>query len=404
MSSQPRLFRIEQVDAEHKAKQVEEVDFSTLGLRERQDIQEWVAAHPNILGDDLLIIAKEFNAFDGTNERADLVAVDSQGTVVTIELKRDDSGADAHWQAVKYASYFRGASAEHIVELLADYADVEADKAADQLREHMGIEDNDLSGLNRRQRIILASHRFAPEVTSAVLWLNEQAEFSDLITCVTLIPHRDQDALYLQATTLLPVPGTESLEVTVGSPSRSPAVSGKSSGSRGYKDDAITRFLHRVGDRVVDELAPELQPDKKSRWAGQRYGYRYYEFRYLTPPWNNWSMKFEVNLHDANDTGVARVDIGLSCDKASLQSKVGFSEQEYVKLKDRLKQISGSELGNQFRLHDDYEKWDGMWLGTSVQGKAMTDEFRESIQTTVVTLIETAKPAIDDLAAQWNEQ
>ena len=29
--------------------------------------------------------------------------------------------------------------------------------------------------LNNDQRIILASHRFAPEVTSAALWLNEKA-------------------------------------------------------------------------------------------------------------------------------------------------------------------------------------------------------------------------------------
>ena len=155
MSSQPRLFRIEHVDAEHTAKQVEEVDFSALGLRERQDIQEWVAAHPDILGDDLLIIAKEFNAFDGTNERADLVGVDSEGAVVIIELKRDDSGADVHWQAVKYASYF-------IVELLADYANWRRTKR--QSSASMGIEDDDLSGLNRRQR---ASHR-APEVSRAL--------------------------------------------------------------------------------------------------------------------------------------------------------------------------------------------------------------------------------------------
>ena len=38
------------------------------------------------------------------------------------------------------------------------------------------------------QRIILASHRFAPEVTTAALWLNDKAPGENLITCVSLTP------------------------------------------------------------------------------------------------------------------------------------------------------------------------------------------------------------------------
>ena len=84
---------------------LKEVDFDALGLEER-DIQEWIAAHPSILGDDLLIIGKEVSCFDRTDERPDLVAVDRDGKLVAIELKRDDSGTDIHGQAIKYASYF----------------------------------------------------------------------------------------------------------------------------------------------------------------------------------------------------------------------------------------------------------------------------------------------------------
>ena len=103
MSSEPQLFRINPEN--RQSDRIQEVDFARLGLRERQDIQEWVAANPGILGDDLLIIGKEFSGFDRTNERLDLLAVDSNGRLVIVELKRDDTGADAHWQAIKYASY-----------------------------------------------------------------------------------------------------------------------------------------------------------------------------------------------------------------------------------------------------------------------------------------------------------
>ena len=53
------------------------MDFARLGLRERRDIQEWIAANPGILGEDLLIVGKEFSGFDRNRERLDLLAVDA---------------------------------------------------------------------------------------------------------------------------------------------------------------------------------------------------------------------------------------------------------------------------------------------------------------------------------------
>ena len=177
--------------------------------RERRNIQEWIAANPGILGEELLIVGKEFSGFDRTNERLDLLAVDVDGRLVVIELKRDDSGADAHWQAIKYASYLHNASPEAIVRMLADHERVSEEVATGKLLQHLGADD--LNALNRDQRIILASHRFAPEVTSAALWLNEKAPGENLITCIQLTPYQDvkTDSLYIQANTIIPVPGVE---------------------------------------------------------------------------------------------------------------------------------------------------------------------------------------------------
>ena len=107
MSAEPQLYRINSESKE--SEKIQEIEFADLGFQERRDIQEWIAANPEILGDDLMIIGKEFSGFDRTNERLDLLAVDMDGTLVIIELKRDHSGTDAHWQAIKYASYFRRA-------------------------------------------------------------------------------------------------------------------------------------------------------------------------------------------------------------------------------------------------------------------------------------------------------
>lgn len=62
MSGEPQLFRIDPKN--RQSDRIEEVDFARLGLQERRDIQEWVADNPGILGDDLLIIGKEFSGFD----------------------------------------------------------------------------------------------------------------------------------------------------------------------------------------------------------------------------------------------------------------------------------------------------------------------------------------------------
>ena len=188
MSADPQLFRIDPDSRESEA--ISEVDFAQLGFQERHDIQEWVAANPGILGEDLLIIGKEFSGFDRTNERLDLLAVDADGKLVVIELKRDDTGADAHWQAIKYASYLHRVDADRIIEMLAGYAEVSKADAANKLLQHLNADD--LNALNNDQRIILASHRFAPEVTSAALWLNEKAPGDNLITCIQLTPSGTQ--------------------------------------------------------------------------------------------------------------------------------------------------------------------------------------------------------------------
>ena len=179
MSNEPRMFRINTATKEAEPLTIEqweslnlkEVDFGHLGLWERWDIQEWIAADSHILGDDLMIIDKEFSDFKGTQASVDLVAVDKDGKLAIIELKRDDSGADVHWQAIKYASYLSDTTKEEIVRMFKSYAPISMADAETNLQDHIG---KDLCSLNHDQRIILASHRFDRRAKTAALWLNEK--------------------------------------------------------------------------------------------------------------------------------------------------------------------------------------------------------------------------------------
>jgi len=288
MSPASQLFRVNAV--KKTSERVREADFAALGFQERHDIQEWIALNPTILGDDLLIIAKEYDKFDWTNERLDLLAVDRLGNLVIIELKRDDTGADVHWQSIKYASYVQHASAAEIVGMLADYTGASEEEAQEKLLRH--LDTGDLGSLNRSQRIIIASHRFAREVTSAVLWLNERMN-EDVITCVQLTPYQDGDALYLQANTIIPVPGTEGYRIGIG---------GGSLGlqpNRVNPDTADVRnILEKAIGSVKDRLAGIHAPEQIKRGTG----WGWWRLWYIREPWENRNLCYIIILKRKNDS------------------------------------------------------------------------------------------------------
>ena len=313
MSGEPQLYRIN--PETKQSDRIEEVEFTQLGLRERRDIQEWVADNPGILGDDLLIVGKEYSGFDRTDERLDLLAVDTDGKLVIIELKRDDSGTDAHWQAIKYASYFQRATVENIVDMAATYWEKSREDMVAELLKHLGTDD--LSVLNNDQRIILASHRFAPEVTSAALWLNQRTSGDDLISCVRLTPYQDDinHTLYVQASTIIPVPGADEYLVGIGHSSQAEIAVGSSLGAKlaatfaKNRNDEVSQFVKTVASQAIRGLSEDVRPDKVGRWAGDGGDRRYYHLWYSRPPWGNWKLDYSIDLYPGEEPGEWRAEV-----------------------------------------------------------------------------------------------
>ena len=393
MAQAERLFKI---DSSNGAEAVAEVDFAKLGFQERRDIQEWVAKNPSILGEELLIVGKEFSGFDRTNERADLVAVDRYGKVVVIELKRDDSGADVHWQAIKYASYFSHATPDVFVRMLAEHRGISAEKAADTLKRH--LEADDLDTLNNGQRILLVSHRFAPEVTSAVLWVNENAVIKDLITCVQLTPYQDaeSDAFYIHAATILPVPGMEQFAISTGVPQ--PGGPRRWTAGPVKKDDAITAFLREVADEASQGLPDDLRPDKWSRWAGVGGGHRYYHVWYARPPWDNWGLSYQMMLSEEVEEPVVKVTLRFECDRDYLVGKQGFSEHDLKSLRDGLENL---------RIFSDQNvSEESRWILSSVvyAGSGLDGSLRSSLVSGLRGFIESVTPLVTQIENSRNEQ
>lgn len=187
-----------------KATALDKKSFSELMLSERYDLQEWISDNPSILGENLLIIQKEFNGFPETNERLDLLALDDSGKLVIIENKLDDSGKDVVWQSLKYVSYCATLTKSEITEIYQRYlVDGNAQESISEFFDGKDYESIQLNPIEGDQRIILVAANFRKEVTSTVLWLRNYHGVD--ITCIKVTPYQDGEKLYLDAEQIIPI-------------------------------------------------------------------------------------------------------------------------------------------------------------------------------------------------------
>ncbi len=225
--------------------------FKAESLDERKNLQEWMAYAPSVFGEDLLIIQKEFDGFDGTYERLGLLALDKEGDVVVIENKLDDSGRDVTWQALKYASYCSTLKKEDIRGIYQQYLDkYEPGAKADQkITEFFDGRDYKDIVLNEgaRQRIIMVAARFRKEVTSTVLWL---MNYGLRLQCFKVGFFRHNDQLFMNMEQILPTPDTAELVISMASKTQEVLAAQKEGRiSEQQRREFWTYFLGRVQGR-----------------------------------------------------------------------------------------------------------------------------------------------------------
>jgi alkylated DNA nucleotide flippase Atl1 len=191
------------------------LSLSDAGLKERQDLQEWVIAHPQVLGDDVLVVTAEFDQWSSdagsvAKERLDVLGLDASGRLVVVELKRDGDPR-IHLQAITYAALVSGFDEDTLASVHADFltrrgTPVTHPEALARLRDHVeGELDGDVLAVPRI--VLLAGHHPAQVVTSAV-WLTRQGIDVELRQ-VQAFKFGDQVAVTFDQ--VYPVPGVDSL-------------------------------------------------------------------------------------------------------------------------------------------------------------------------------------------------
>lgn len=208
------MYKIDPID--NRLLRLEVKSFSSLGFTERHHLQEWLANEPDALGEELLIIQKEFDGFDDTRERLDLLALDKDGVLVIIENKLDDTGRDVVWQALKYASYCSNLSKVQLIDIYQQYLDkyCGGGNAKELICEFLELPDIDEVVLNsgNRQRLMFVAANFRKEVTNTALWLLSNGI---QLQCFKVTPYAMGESLFLNVDQIIPTPEVKELMIGI---------------------------------------------------------------------------------------------------------------------------------------------------------------------------------------------
>ncbi len=168
--------------------EIEEHTFKSVGLKE-MDIEEYLRKNIKVIFEDdenLLIVGQQVHNSGGG--RSDLTALDKDGSLVLIEIKRDIKDVSKRkesleFQAIRYAASYAKIStpAELVDKIFAKY--IERHKSEFELGELTPAEKgrriiNDFlkkneatASFNKRQRIILIASGFDSQTLAAISWL-----------------------------------------------------------------------------------------------------------------------------------------------------------------------------------------------------------------------------------------
>jgi hypothetical protein len=190
-------------------------------LEHRESIlEDWLEGNPHSIIEEgnLLVIGRQVT----TNLRSfiDLLAVDRQGNVAVIELKRDRTPRETLAQALEYASFVERLDYEQLEGILRTYTDDESVNLAQYHRDYFELATDEAAVFNKDQRIVIVGQRVTPEIRQTCTFLRHKGI---RVTCVEFTFFETDDGLRLLSSDI--VVGTEPAGISPISSSPLPKVS-----------------------------------------------------------------------------------------------------------------------------------------------------------------------------------
>ncbi|MEH6446020.1 MAG: hypothetical protein V7784_19175 [Oceanospirillaceae bacterium] len=158
-------------------------------------LEQQIVNDISLLNSDWLLIGQQVRtAYD---KRIDLLAIDGNGSVIIIELKRDKTPRDVVAQAMDYASWVVGLSSDEIEEIYFEFATAKqltALSLESAFSSKYGVELNSFVVNNSHQLVVVASELDA-STERIINYLNEYAQIS--INAVFFTAFEDNGSQYL---------------------------------------------------------------------------------------------------------------------------------------------------------------------------------------------------------------
>jgi len=161
-----RVFGIEPND---KFKEYVPIPFQV--QHEEAILESWLERNPDGIVEDgkLLIIGRQVATnFGGF---IDLLAVDREGDVVVVELKRDRTPRDTIAQSLEYVSFAERLDTAQLERILRSYMNDESLNLAEHHREYFELGPDEAVAFNKDQRIVVVGQRITPEIRQTASFL-----------------------------------------------------------------------------------------------------------------------------------------------------------------------------------------------------------------------------------------
>lgn len=159
-----------------------EVTLVDAGLKERSDIEEWVIAHPAIIGPDVMIISSEFAGWanrkgDKDLDRLDVLGLSRDGVLVVAELKRGKAPATIEMQALNYAARVSQFNVDRLAQVHQQFRKARGEVIPlTEARTRLEAFSPELSdeSLGEVPRLVLVATEFGLDVTTTAVFLKRR--------------------------------------------------------------------------------------------------------------------------------------------------------------------------------------------------------------------------------------
>lgn len=151
-------------------KQFIEKSASELGIKEKS-IENWIAAKPELLfpNEVILVIGQSVSG----QKMADVLALDSSGNLIIIEIKRDWSDRETVGQLLSYAARLQGVTYERLNIEAQRYSGWQGGDLLTAFREFIENEDFPREDIGKTHRLFIVAPDSDQELKSIVTWLRD---------------------------------------------------------------------------------------------------------------------------------------------------------------------------------------------------------------------------------------